>query len=70
MFATMLYLTNVLVADYILTLLTALSSDGVIMPLPIQPVWKIAKKSFKHRIYVKFVITKASLLRAGFARSG
>lgn len=70
MFALMLPLIDVVVADYILTLLMDLSSGGGIMPLPFRPVWKIAKKSFKHRIYVKFAITKVSLLKVGSAQSG
>ena len=70
MFVIMLSLIDAFVADYILTLITALNSGGGITPLPIQPLWKIAKKSFKHRIYVKFVITRVSLFKVGFVRNG
>lgn len=70
MFVPMCYLIDAVVADYILTLIMDLSSGGGIMPLPFRPLWKIAKKSFKHRIYVKFAITKVSLKLAGSVRNG
>lgn len=70
MFATILYLIDVSVADYILTLLTALSSGGEITPLPLRPAWKLVKKSFKHRIFVKYVITRVSLLKEGSVQNG
>lgn len=70
MFVTTLCLIDALVADYILTLLTESSSDGGIAPLPFQPLWKIVKKSFKHRTYVKYVTTKVSLKLVGFVQNG
>lgn len=70
MFVTVLYLIDVLVADYILTPLMVLSLDGEIMPLPLRPAYKIAKKSLKHRTYVKFAITKVNLRLADFVRNG
>lgn len=70
MFATILYLIDASVADYILTLLTALSSGGEITPLPLRPAWKLVKKSFKHRTFVRYAITKLSLLRVGFVQNG
>lgn len=70
MFVIISYLIDAIVADYTLTLLMDLNSGGGIMPLPFQPVWRIVKKSFKHRIYVKFAITKVSLLKVDSARNG
>lgn len=70
MFVIITYLIDAIVADYILTLLTALSSDGETVYFPFQPAWKIAKKSFKHRVYVKYAITKLSIVRADFVRNG
>jgi len=69
-FVIISWMIDAVVADYTLTLLMDLNSDGEITLLPFQPVWKIVKKSFKHRIYVKFAITKVSLLKAGFAPNG
>lgn len=70
MFAIMSCLIDAIVADYTLTLIMDLNSDGEIIPLPFQPLWKIVKKSFKNRIYVKFVITKVNLRLAGFVQNG
>jgi len=70
MFAIISLLIDAIVADYTLTLLMDLSSGGEIMPLPLRLLWKIAKKSFKNRLYVKFAITKVSLKRVGFVQSG
>lgn len=70
MFVITSCLIDAVVADYILTLLTDLNSGGGIMPLPFQPLYKIVKKSLKHRIYVKFAIIKVSLLKVDFVRSG
>ncbi len=70
MFVIISSLIDAYVADYTLTLLMDLNSGGGIVPLPFRPLWKIAKKSFKHRIYVSFAITKVSLMRADFARNG
>lgn len=70
MFVITSYLIDAYAADYILTLLMDLSSDGGIMPLPFQQLYKIVKKSFKHRNYVRFAIIKVSLLRVGFVQNG
>lgn len=70
MFVTMWYLIGALAADYTPTLLMALSSGGEITPLPLGLLWKIVKKSFKNRIYVRFAIIKVSLNKAGFAQNG
>lgn len=70
MFVTISSLIDAHVADYTLTLIMDLSSGGEIIPLPLRPAYKIAKKSFKHRIYVRFVIIKVSLLKADGALNG
>lgn len=70
MFVIISSLIDALVADYTLTLIMDLSSDGEIMPLPLRPLWKIVKKSFKHKIYVRFAITKVSLLKAAGVQNG
>lgn len=70
MFVITSCLIDAYVADYILTLLTGLSSGGGIMPLPFRPLYKIAKKSFKHRSYARFVIIKVSLLKVDGVQNG
>lgn len=70
MFVITSYLIDAVAADYILTPLTALSSGGETVYFPFQPVWKIAKKSFKHRVYVKYAITRLNIMRADFVRNG